>query len=360
MKSSSIIGERILLARKKKGLSLRTLESAVDGLVSAQAIGKYERGEMTPGSTVLIALGKALGVSLNYLVAPQQARLQAIEFRKRSKTTAKDRSRVEAEVLEAVERYLQVEEILCLPSDRWECPFTPQPVSDLEDADGVAKRVRETWALGIAPIQDMTELLEEKGIKVLLLQLPDDVSGLTCIVHRENSADVPVIVINYSFPVERRRYTLAHELGHRLMTCPEAVSEKAANRFAGAFLIPAPHLQGEIGRSRRSISYQEIMTLKKLYRVSASSLWVRLRQLNVIDETTYLYAYRTFARTWRSHEPEPLETGVEEKLEQTRRFERLCLRTLSEKLISLAKASELLQLPIGEIERKLKGPDFGS
>lgn len=47
----------------------------MDGLVSAQALGKYERDEMLPGSKVLLALGRTLNVSLEYLLAPKNTRL---------------------------------------------------------------------------------------------------------------------------------------------------------------------------------------------------------------------------------------------------------------------------------------------
>ena len=42
--------------------------------------------------------------------------------------------------------------------------------------------------------------------------------------------------------------------------------------------------------------------------------------------------------------------------ERPYRFERLCYRALAEGLISLSKASELLQIQVDEVERGLKGP----
>ena len=63
-----MIADRIKLARRKAEFSLRGLTAAMDEKVTAQAIGKYERGEDIPSSGVLIALAKALGVSLRYLL----------------------------------------------------------------------------------------------------------------------------------------------------------------------------------------------------------------------------------------------------------------------------------------------------
>ncbi len=49
---------------------------------------------MTPSSSALIALAKALDVSLEFLAAPLQVRLGALEFRKKSGTSARERAHV--------------------------------------------------------------------------------------------------------------------------------------------------------------------------------------------------------------------------------------------------------------------------
>ena len=84
-----MFGERLKLARKRSGLSLRALSGAIGSRVSAQAIGKYERGEMMPGSDVLDLLAKALGVSPQYLMSQQVLELYDMEFRKLARASAK-------------------------------------------------------------------------------------------------------------------------------------------------------------------------------------------------------------------------------------------------------------------------------
>ena len=173
-------------------------------------------------------------------------------------------------------------------------------------------------------------------------------------------ADLPVIVVNNSFPLERRRLTLAHELAHRLIDTESLIDkdeEKAANLFAGAFLMPREHLLREVGKHRSALGYKEIVDLKRLYRVSGAALLMRLRQLDVISQPTLVYAFQTIARGWRTQEPEELEPpDIRGLREKARRFERLCYRALAEGLISLSKAAELLRLPLPEVEAGLKGP----
>ena len=374
-----MFGERLKLARKKAGFSLRDLSEALDNRISAQAIGKYERGEMMPSSGILLALAKTLVVSLDYLMGARVHKLDGVEFRKKSGTSAKDRARVEATVIEHVERYLTIEEILDLDSAEWHRPFVKEQLAQVEEAEKLSTKVREVWNLGEDPIPNLTELLEEHGIKVCIMPLPESVSGMTCMVQRSPGAltgsyarhtevmsfqdvdmayEVPVIVVNQTHALERRRLTLAHELAHSLIDEQSAVDlEKAANYFAGAFLVPAAHLAREMGKQRRGLGYSELIQLKRMYRVSAAAFLVRLRHLNIIDASTLAYAFQTFARSWRREEPEGLE-GADHRgtHEPPRRFERLCYWALAEKLISLSKASELLQRPVTQIESAMKGP----
>ena len=98
-----MFGDRLKVARKRAGYSLRGLSDAIEGQVSAQALGMYERGEMMPRSIVLLALTKQLTVSPEYLLSDQIESLEAVEFRKLSGTSARERATVEAEVIDRLQ-----------------------------------------------------------------------------------------------------------------------------------------------------------------------------------------------------------------------------------------------------------------
>lgn len=358
----NMLGERLRKARKKAGLSLRALAEIMDPPVSAQAISKYESGEMMPSSRVLVGLGKALGVSLDFLMSGEVEELAGIEFRKHSGTSARDRARVEAIVIEALENYLAVEDILGLPA--LADPFAEircDSVGSYEEAEELAERLREEWDLGVDPIPGMTGLLEDYGIKVVEADLPEKVSGLTCEVRRRGDRpSMHAIVIARSINVERKRFTLAHELAHRVIAgVPggDIKLETAMNRFAGAFLVPADHLRQEVGMPRHAVAYHEIMQLKKFYGVSAAAILVRLRDVGVLSEAVISYAFRTYARRWRFEEPEPIVNGEGlGAFERPSRFEGLVYRALAEQLISPVRAAQLLGSPLAEIERGIRGP----
>ena len=347
-----MFSERLRLARKRSGLSLRALSSEIDGLVSAQAIGKYERAEMMPSSTVAIALAEALEVSPSYLLSPSSVSLESVEFRKLSSTRARERAAVEAEVLDHVDRYLQVEEILGIDNTGQDIPEgAPYRISDVEDAEDAATALRAAWNLGSAPIQNMTELLEERGIKVFKLDLPERVDGLSCRVHRLDGGDVPVVVCSTGKTLERQRFTIAHELGHLVLDIPSTIAEeKACHRFAGAFLAPGAELIREVGRRRHNFGFGELIEIKRMFGISAAALVMRMRDLDIIKGNTLQAIFRGIGSRWRSEEPHPLD-----REELPTRFRRLCLRALAENEISDSKAAELLRLRVSEIDRIMVG-----
>ena len=347
-----MLGDRLRLARKKSGLSLRALSEATGHRVSAQAIGKYENGKMAPGSEVLLALSKALGEPLDFFTSPSDAELLKVDFRKRASTSAKERAQVEAVVLDHVERYLEVERALDLDAASRNRPVPARRIASLDEAEALANEVREAWDLGTDPLLDVTETLEEQGLKVFVIELPAKVDGLTCLVRSSTERDpVLAIAVNRDRALERRRLTLAHELAHLVIEDgPDVEVEKAAMRFAGAFLVPAAHLWGRIGRRRRSYPQAELMELKRLYRVSAGALLVRLEQIGAIERSTLSYLFRTSARKWRTEEPAPIE---DDGSERAHRFRRLCYRALGDDRLSASRVAELLRVPLATLRRSL-------
>lgn len=351
-----MIGQRLKITRSASGLSLRGLENKIGNRVTAQAIGKYERNESMPRSSVLIALADALGVSADYLVGDPKMVLEGVEFGKKKIVSKREEAQVEAKVLYFLERFLMVEELLQLPSVEWHSPReAPYPVMrDVSEADRAARSLRDHWGLGNDPIPNLVELLEEQGIKVLALDLAN-LDGLSARVRRAGKGAVPVIVVNREDWGERQRFTLAHELGHLVMDVnPELDEERAAYRFAGAFLMPAETLWAKIGKHRKSVGWSELFELKQLFGVSVQAITHRCRELGIFSEALFRRLFKDFGRFgWRRSpykEPQAMES------EEPKRFDRLTSRALAEGAISESKAAELLGVSVWELNRRMGEP----
>ena len=356
-----MFGQRLRLARKKAGLSMRSLADQMSPKVTAQAISKYESGKMLPSSAVLVALGKTLDVSLDFLMSSQVETLDAIEFRKHHRASARDRARAEAILIDNLERYLAIEHILDMPADiGWVDRQRYDSVASQTQIDESADRLRNDWCLGMDPIPSLCELLEDKGIKVVEDDLPESINGFGCHVLRNGKPVAEAVIVSNRINVERKRFTLAHELAHRIIRStgnPAIDLETAMNRFASAFLMPRQHLQEEVGTNRQRITYYEIVHLKYTYGVSAAALLVRLAQVNVLKPATVKNAFATFARSWRISEPDPIlqQHGFAD-FEQPRRFKRLVSRAVGEELISPVRAAVLLNESLATVERQIRGP----
>ena len=312
--------------------------------MTAQAIGKYERDELMPSSGVLIALATALDVSVEYLTGDPDLVL----------ATVAEQRRVPAGFVDVLERYLALEELLALPSDEWDkLPGAPYPVAgDLAAADLAALSLRAHWGLGRNPIPSMVELLEANGIKVIAFDLGAG-DGLTVHARRGGNRVASVIVVNHGLSGERRRFTLARELGRLVLAvAADAGAEKAAHRFAGAFLMPADALRRAIGSRRTSIAWNELFRLKRIFGVSVQALVRRCRDLGIIDDALFEMLHRDLAGIgWQSlpyAEPEPLAP------KRPSRFERLCSRAAAENVISDAKAAELLGTSVRELHERME------
>ena len=225
---------------------------------------------------------------------------------------------------------------------------------DVSEADRAAQSLRDHWSLGNDPIPNSVELLEEQGIKVLAVDLAN-IDGLTARVRRAGKGIVPVIVMNRNDWRERQRFTLAHELGHVVMdVAPSLDEEKAAHRFAGAFLMPANALWGEIGKHRTSISLGELFELKQIFGTSVQAITYRCKDLGIFSAALSRRLFNQFDRFgW--HQP-PYQEPFSSKGDEPKRFERLTFRALAEAAISESKAAELLGVSVRELNRRMDEP----
>ncbi len=106
-----MLSKRIQRARLASGLSLRVLAKKID--VSHNAIKKYEHGEMVPSSGVLIKMAKELGVRVEYFFRADIVDLKTIQYRSKHKTAnKKDLLAIKADILDQIERRLELENLL--------------------------------------------------------------------------------------------------------------------------------------------------------------------------------------------------------------------------------------------------------
>lgn len=345
-------GLRLRRYRERKGLSLADLVEKMGDSLSRQAISKYENGKAFPDSTHLLQLCEALDVSPDDLLDGSPRPFEAVEFRRLSKFSPKAQSKLRGELELEFERMHQLNDCLGIK------PSYEQPlkrlgeISNPEQAEEAANRLRATWDLGMDAIPSVVELLESKGIHVRIESIEKPFYGVS-----GRSGGIPVVVLNEHPAITdcvRLRFTAAHELGHLIMPIKAGLSpreqEKLCHRFAGAFLMPAETLERELGPGKRfNLLPSELLPLKATYGISIAALYQRAAQVGLISEGQ-LKSWIIYSRREGFHKKEPGDYAGKEK---PRLFDQHLLRALAEEYLTESKAAALASCTIPEIRRKM-------
>ena len=333
-----MLGESIKLRREILQMSLRELAGEIG--VSHTTIDRYEKNKQVPDSQSLIKLSKTLQVPIASLLRPenQQIQLNHISFRSK-KMLVRDKKKINAETKEWLERYLQVEKLTGHP---WvfEMPEGfPRDISSYDEAEKAARDLRIAWDLGTGPIENLVYLLEDKGIKIGIIKGMTKFDALFT-----EYAGRKVIVMKDNLPRARQRFSVAHELGHCLLTVKGGIKEEnAMHRFAGAFLVPREKAFFELDESRNKISIKELLFLKEKYGISMGAWLHRALDLGIITADKHVSIRKFFSKKgWHLKEPDDDDLIKENPA----RMDAMVLKAHAEGIISTSKAAELLNQSI--------------
>ena len=345
--------------------------------LSRVALGKIERGAVIPRARTLDALAKALAVPVGDLVTPVRP-LQSVRFRARARVHA--REQILAEVSKWLDAYTEIEDAL---NERAAFRFGKAARANRNRGPvAVAQAARRSVGLGPGePVRDVCRLLEDNGVKLLLLETNrDSFFGLSVGM----SDGGPAVVVNTwdRISVERWIFTAAHELGHLLLHPSEyrrdatelpVQAEHDADAFASEFLMPEAAFAEEWDATFGHPLLTRVLKVKRMFRVSyktvlyrlvesgreTSDVWRALQRqhrdrfgktLRKTDEPEAL-GKSEFAWNWgRSGEPAGLTPHdfVDDRLS------RLVRRALERQHISLGRAAEILRLPRDEMRAQAR------
>ena len=303
-----MIGERLNQLRLARNLTLDALSAKIGGIVTKQALSKYEQNQAQPSPLVLTKLSAALGVKANYFLSPPQIEVKFIAYRKASSLLPREKARVESVVSQCLEDRIRVQTLIGQTKTDV-IPWKKLSISSLEDTEKQANYMRNLWELGTSPISDVIGTFEEHQLCVLSIKADEKFDGMSALGYDTSGKILAgVIVSQQDVPGERQRFNLTHELGHVVLEIPASVDEeKAAHRFGSAFLVPAERLIREVGNKRSYVHISELLILKKRFGISIQALLHRMHELGIISDSYYrrwcIYINKT---GWKKHEPEEL------------------------------------------------------
>ncbi len=333
-----MLGERLKRFRLARGMSLDDLEAAIDGLVTKQALSKYERGKMQAKVTTLNRIAAALGIKSAQLWGEPTCQVEWVAYRKRARMGKKEQEQLQSLVAEVLEKRVSLLERMG-EHKTLELPIQEFPISKIEDAEGAALVLRQQWDLGIAPIANLVSVLEDHFIHIIEVDAIETFDGISAVV-RDNDKNVlsAAIATRRGTPGDRHRLNIAHELGHLTLKLGEGIdAEKAAFRFGAAFLLPAEELRREVGEKLSRIQSEQLQYLKWRYGMSIQAILYRLKDLRIITDSYYTqWCMEINKLGWKKREP------IEIPPEKPKWFHQQVFRALSEGLIEEEEAEQLL------------------
>lgn len=344
----TVVSTRIRNCRIQKGFTLQEVADMIG--VSKQMISKYEKGVSLPPSDKLIAFSKLFGQKVDYFFRKPEVQIASINFRKKSKFNNKKVNALKEEIRIQIENFLFVENICQLLSE-FVNPLSEYNVCSESDIVTATELLRKAWNIGNDPIRNIIQLLEDNEVKVI--EIEDDTKlfdGLSTVVDDKYY----VIVINKLMPIERKRFTLLHELGHLLLNLSdlsEKQQEKYCNFFASEMLLAQCNLTIEFGNKRSKISFTELKNIQEKYGISITAIIYKLVELKIISREKLADFYKRL--NYDNDLKQFVEKSRFEGHESSSKFENLVYRAVSEEYISLSKAASLLQISLDEFKSSI-------
>ncbi len=257
--------------------------------LSRVAIGKIERAETQPRERTLSQLAQAFEIPLRELISEVRP-LHTVRFRAAKRVNT--REQILSEASRWLEDYNALEDLL-----HERAPFAFEALVGKPLApEKLAREARNQIGLGPhEPIRDVCGLLEDRGVKVLLLdKKSDSFFGLSV-----SAGDAgPAVAVNTwdRISVERWIFTAAHELGHLLLhpaaydlsrTEESEGEEREADKFASHFLMPKEAFDSEWDEGRGLSLIRRVLKIKRIFRVSYKTVLYRLVESGRADKTIW-------------------------------------------------------------------------
>jgi Zn-dependent peptidase ImmA (M78 family)/DNA-binding XRE family transcriptional regulator len=288
---------RLRQARELRGLTQTALARQVG--VHPSAIAQFETGRIQPSPEVLDALGQATGFPPAFFTRPSGPALPlgSLRFRARAAMTARQRRQAwwYAQTLYELMAFMAMQAEL------------PAPRLPRLAGDPVAAAQRTRASLGLPPdrpIGPLIRTLERHGVWVLAIPVPLPRRD-ACSAWAGGDGATPVLVVAATPAGDRRRFSVAHEVGHLVLHqvpqgAPHAL-ERQADAFAEAFLLPEAAMREALGHP---IALTTLAALKARWGVSLQALIRRARTLEILSPSQYRALYAQLgARGWRIREP---------------------------------------------------------
>lgn len=296
--------KQLTFAREYRGYSQTELSTQIQGL-SQSNLSKFEKGLGQISDEVFQKIISLLNFPESFFVERISNNAENAHYRKRSCLPKKEILKIEC-------RNKLIGYLIDQMSLSLEFPTFSINSVDVEDGfkpEAIAMFVRRSLGLkDDDPVKDIFNLLERNGIIIVELEGPVEFDGVSF----KTDKGYPLIITNSSFSNDRKRFTIAHELGHLIMHTSFLISdyrdkEDEANKFASEFLMPSLAIKNSL----YNLKLAYLGDLKRQWLTSMSSIIRRAKDLGCISSDRYKYFNIEMSRNGYKKK-EPVNVWIDE------------------------------------------------
>ena len=289
--------EMLVLARESRDVTQKEL--AIDTETSQAEVSKFETGQLVPTIDRVERFSRRLRYPNEFFYAGEAIRSfgsSCVYHRKRQSTPDGILRRLLALINI---RRIQIRRLLLSTELSTANRFHRLDIEDHGgDVERIAQMVRVSWSMPPGPVTNLIRAIEDAGGIVIRCDLgTDKVDALS----QWSPSMPPVFLVNSSIPMDRLRFTLAHEIGHIVMhQLPTENMEKEADRFASEFLMPAAAIRPQL----LEVTLPKLAALKPYWRVSMNALLKRAGDLETISPRKKSWLWTQMGKAgYRTMEP---------------------------------------------------------
>lgn len=289
----------MIFAREYRGFSQTELSEKISGL-SQSNLSKFEKGFGLLSEEIIVKIIQFLNFPEEFINRKISTSIENANYRKKATISKaliqsfENKCKLIGYLVDEFSSTIEWPEFTLSPLNVEE-GFTPAYIANYN---------RKLLKIGRdQPIREIFSVLESNGIIIFEIDAFEKFDGVSFITDK----GFPVIVVNKNFSNDRKRFTLAHEVGHILLhnenNFPISMhrdKEDEANQFASEFLMPAD----EIKNSIRNLKMSDLADIKRKWLTSMGSILRKAKDLNCIDDNRYKYFMIEFSRSgWLKKEP---------------------------------------------------------
>lgn len=341
--------------------------------ISLLAYRNMESGKSEPSINSLTKIAEVYQIDIGEFFQKYQSQILKVRFRALEKKNIRKREEIIYEVDAWLKKYNKLISDLNLTDEyKYKLKYleteTTNPIQ-------MAKIAREAFGLQTQEtVKDICNLIEFRaGIKILAKQFnSDSFFGLSL----EDINQGKVIVVNTwdRISVERRIFSIAHELGHILLhfnsvqnnlTSEDKTEEKEANQFASHFLMHQEDFIKVWNSSANNDFVDRVIRVKQIFRVSYQVVLYRLSEYvkeNDINFDVWKFFNISYMRKYKVKidRTKELNSVLDTNSRELRalsnqfyasgRLAELVKKAVDKNIINLDTAADILNISVKDVE----------